>query len=375
MFVIGLAAAAGTTVTACGSAGDSGAVRSGGPPQVVKATLDQAMERSPVARPGAAPLASDDDHIWMSDFKDLATYSVKDETWTTVAFPWPEASLDSLILGTSGGELLGVANLCDGDCDAIAPDGGAPVRGTAFTLTHGEVSTLGTTPVIDGLHNWGWISSGGTTLQAFYSTGATGGLVFDVSQHGTKSEPLSASLAELCPTGDGYAALEVVDADQPGAVPWGPLPEGWKPDPHDAQRFVTGAATDTLEPVALPDAAQPVLADWTELGTMCIPGGLAIVGQHAAWEYVRGTWTKRQAAMTDGITNENAHAPRHLGDGSLVGQVDSGVLHRSIDGTWTTTNNDTIQVGVGDRTLTYVRPKPPSYNVGEAPAPDSIAGH
>jgi len=319
------------------------------------------MDDSPLKPLGGVPIASDNDHIWMSDFKSLGIYSKADESWTVAKLPWDEKQLDSLLLAVSEGSIRGFAAVCDGACgtsDSKLPE----VRVSAFTTT-GEGRETAVVEVgeqsmpIAGIRDNSVISLGESPALATFETL---GKTLLISNDGKSSQvsSIDRNLKALCPTPAGFVGVELVNASEEGAVAWSPLPKGWEPDPRDAQRMVVGKDLNSLKPMTVTGEVREVLANWVGQATACIPQGLALIGTTSAWEYLDGTWQRRNSTMPSIVTNQDSIGLRPLPDGEMIGSIVSGQLVRSKTGDWSHLAADPVVLGLGDLRLTYKRDVP-----------------
>lgn len=320
-----------------------------------------AMDNIPLNLLGGIPMAVDEGHIWMTDYVSLGTYSKADESWTVAKLPWDRESLDGMTLAASDGNVRGFALVCDKKCsydDNTWPD----VRVAAFTTTGaGRETTVievgDRSDLIAGVGGYGVISGSGAPALA---TVETAGKTFVISNDGTASSVSSVDrkLKAICPIPDGFIGVELVNASEESAVPWGPLPKDWEPDPGDAQRIVIGKDLNSLKPMAVQGEASEVLANWVGQSTACIPNGFALIGTKSAWEYTDGTWQRRNSTMPDTVLNEDASRSMPLPGGGLIMPINSGQLVRSSSGDWSLLPADPIVFGLGDLRLTYTRSAP-----------------
>lgn len=349
--------------TSCGSPARTTATHVRVRSEVPKVAPEDALQNPPLHPQGGVPLVGDASRLWLSDFAKLAVYDADSELWKESDLPWPQDQINGMVMRTTTDGVLGAVLLCEKACDYTDDEGPIPVRLVGFSAVPGDSGPIikpsqSSSDLVTGLRNYYVIAADATSFDLLIVRGAEGGLIAHITSATIDTTSFSTQLIALCRDEKGYVGLQRVSATEPGAVPWGPLPDGWKPNPQDAERLVTGSAPDQLTPSDVPEAAKPVLANWVGLASACLPdGGLAIIGTDAAWEYVRGTWTEHPSSMRDGVTNEQAGLLSTLGDGSLYGLVSTTGLKRSREGTWASVPTDPVEVRLGDTTLEYERPK------------------
>ncbi len=342
---------------------------------------EHALAEAPVQPAGGVPITADDDHLWLSDHEQLAVYSRHDQQWRTTELPWDRELLSSLKLVVANGELVGLAILCPSDCALVeetveaeqapvladvvpfvledrpgeplrireldlegeAPVAIASVRSSLPSTTDGAARVLVDqvgTPALFTL----------TPERAQVETGPAGGVVY------------------LCPSGDGWVAVERVAHDAEGAVPWAPLPEGWEQEPDDAWRIVGGAELRAMQPMDVPEALRSTLADRVGQAFVCVPdGSVALVGASDAWELRDGRWVRAGSTVGDVVMGRQASQSFETDDGRIIATTVDGTLTRSPDGEWglrgdAGTSNPVVVMG--DLVLEYHRPEAPSGATG-----------
>jgi hypothetical protein len=103
-----------------------------------------ALAKAPLHPMGGVPIAADSDHVWLSDFDQLAVYSRADERWKLAEMPWEPQLVASLNLTAADGILYGLARICPSDCLTLndgGEDGGAvdiDLAAEAFTVVEAD---------------------------------------------------------------------------------------------------------------------------------------------------------------------------------------------------------------------------------------------
>jgi hypothetical protein len=292
-------------------------------------------------------VASDDDHLWMTNFDQLATYDRTTRRWTSQDLPGARNTVDQVVGQPVDGALAVLVSTCSGPCARMREnlDGIRALRSTATGL---QETTLPDAPTSFG----GIYAVGATGDQARFRIAAGGTWLVDVGPEGSTATHSGASTYLLCPTPTGFAAVESANVDAPAAVRPSNLPPVGGTE-LDALRVAAGPDPASLHPVQPAPGAAEAMADRLHLGMACLPHGLALLGPTEAWELTNGSWVHAEATLSGSLFDVIEPNLVALPDGSLVGAA----VERSTTGTWRR-HDASEQVAVMGKTVIRYRPNP-----------------
>lgn len=365
----------------CGE--DPGVVDPGGPAQGDEVDPVDALKEPPLRPAGGVPITADPQHVWLSDFEQLATYAREDQRWTVIDLPWERELLSNLTLSPADGVLFGTATVCPRSCaemeETVAPQGG-DVEGEVIPFMLDDEGTIRELDV-SGATNISVISR----KLALPSKDGSAQILIDakdkfslytISSEGAVVEEFeSSNLVHLCPDRNGWLAVERVEDDAEGAVRWDPFPENMSPRPvNDSWRIIGGESIDSMTPVAIPEELKVTLAARVGQAFVCLPDRTtALVGTADAWEHRDGNWIRSESTMPDFFLTAQASQVFQADDGTVIAATVDGTLIRSPEGAWSlygeadTSPTDPAVVVMGELVLEYHRPQPP-------PPPDDADG-
>jgi hypothetical protein len=291
-------------------------------------------------------VASDRNHLWMTDLDRLATYDRTTERWTVQDLPGAKNTVDQVVGSPVGGQLALIVSTCSGPCARMREnlDAIRVFRSTAAGLH--EMALRNGPTSFGGIY----VVRTTATRAMFRTPSADTTWLIDVGPRSTTATPSDTSLYLLCSTGTGFVAIESVKPDAAEAVPPQNIPDVG--GGHlDALRVTAGPDLASMRPVQLVKEATQAMADRLRLAMACIPGGLALLRPNEAWELRDGAWSQKQATLSGTLYDVIEPHLVPIPDGSLVGAA----IQRSTAGAWR--NHDPLeQVAVMGQTVIRFRP-------------------
>lgn len=307
------------------------------------------MSTAPLSQLPGSPFIADDTALWYTDFSSIARFDIAARRWTTFKIPAKPGTVDGMSLQLTGtGGVVGVATICDAECDRSTPrhlavlviekklslrdvDNRESVSSDSFVAPVGRSGTEVTFRVPDGSR---------THMVTVDRDGSINSTIID--------EPIAA----LCATADGYVGA----ADDPSTG-----------SPLAPRTVVAGKSATDLKAVGVSGDAQALL-DSPDGTAVCAGQGLSVVGPGRAYDIsVDGSATPVASDVGRPLQRELELGNAVDREGTLWMAATAVNLRRSASG-WTAAGTDSGAV-TGYATVDGELLRYPSDSKPAAPEP------